>query len=404
MFKNIMEISVKLFARYKLRYIFIIISLTIAATFIIFLVGSASMIDGILYDMSSNRSTNEKQLRVEMAEERMTQEDISDFVNKVKPHQIRIECKALYTKAKLVINDIEYANVSICVYDGEHTFITDNEIKNAMISVDAVKNTKMGICISESFLDENNIEKISIEKSKLKLDIINDNGEIGSKLFSINNVLSASTVSCMNTKVKCDIYISNKVFDDSVITYPASCILEFNTYDDAMKAYELLENDKYIVTKYDEHILDAKSEAIIYQTIFYIVTGVVVITVIGCIFCYMNINTEEHKVFWGILKSVGYRKIHIYIMCIIQSIFIGVTGIFFAVFLALCIGDFLIKELIGSIMINKSLDSNYMLVMDTNTLFIAIFIILISCILGAIVPAIRITNKSSMYLLEDVRE
>lgn len=405
MFKNLMEISVKEFVRYRTRYIFVIISLTIAATFTIFLVSSASQIEGILLDMSGNRSANEKQLRVELIEARMKQEDISDIVNKVKPQQIRVECKALISKVLLTINDIEYGNVSICIYDGNQTFITDNEIKNAMISANEMVYHQVGVYISESFLDENNIEKNNIlKKSKLEVSLINDNGETSNMSIDIGDVLSSEVVTSMNTKVKYDIYISNKIFEDNITTYPASCILEFDSYEEVIEAYELLDIDKYDVTKYDEHILDTQSEAIIYRTIFYIVIGVVVITVIGCIFFYMNINTEEHKVFWGILKSVGYRKKHIYIMCLIQSVLIGIMGILFACVLAFLTGNFFVNELIDSIMINKSLDNNYVQIMDLKILFIAMLIILGSCILGAIIPAIRITNKSSIYLLEDVRE
>ncbi|MGN0379265.1 MAG: ABC transporter permease [Butyrivibrio sp.] len=404
MFKNIVGISAKEFVRYKSRYIFIIVSLVVAAVFTIFLVGAASRIEGILLDMSGNRSASEKQLRVESTKGRMTQEDISDIVNKVKPQQIRVECKVLFSKASLIINDIEYVNVAICVYDGDQTFITDSEIKNAMVSDNANEYEQTLVHISESFLDENNIDKNNIiEKSKLKLSVINNNNKTSNMSINLDDVLTSGVVSSINTNVKYDIYISNKIFEDNIATYPASCILEFASHEEVMEAYELLEIDKYAVTKYDEHILDTKSEAIIYQTIFYIVTGVVVITIIGCIFFYMNINTEEHKVFWGILKSVGYKKIHIYIMCLIQSVFIGIIGILLACIIALFTGELFIKELIDSIMINKSLNNNVQ-ILDFNILFVAMLIILVSCVLGAIVPALRITNKSSMHLLEDVRE
>lgn len=400
MHKGLLFQSLKEMLRYRVRSLLVFLSIFIASVFITLLFYTSDNISKALVDMVSVQVPEVNQVRIENGVNNIPYEELGLYMRDTGALQMRIELKAPILDAQVRMNGASYEGCHLFLYNGDNTLVTEGEKRTSAI-VHTEDYQKPGVYFSERFLSENGIGTEKVTDSMITLTVMDENGEISEVEVKGTGVLPKDLQANMNLKERYDVFIDSCLLTEKeqIPMRVESGVLEFESHEQARAAGTYFEERMYEVTLFDKKVLDVEAESLIYKKICQIMEGFVLLTIIVSVFLTLSISFEEHKMYYGMLKAIGYLNCDIFILCMAQAALLGILGAVAGYLFAVLLGDNAVTLILNAVISGSGKNVQLNVEFESMVCVKCIVAMLFSCGIGGIMPTLRMLRQPPMQLL-----
>lgn len=382
---SINELKVK-----KSRTVFTLIAIFISFNFIVSFIGAGNGIRNFLF-RDIETMAKPKLITLYNSNSGIKQKDIEWISNKTNAKDIKIfleydvlafEWETDLLQAKGPIN--------IKFYSREFPLVTKSELKENILKhgedLNYLNGEVDGVYVNEGYLRKKGIvDKKDLMNSMVMVTIRDSNNEIIEIKLPIIDVIPTYLFEGVDNINSGDIFISSKLIniEEPVIEY---VVIDYETHTKVRKIKQELSSYGFNVIYNHDAVLNAETESIVYNTILF--TGGLVIILVTCftLFNTLNISFKERMKFYGMLKAIGFRNIHIYTICILQGVILiligGMLGILSSFITSKFIGTYLAMSLITEAANNIQTD---VFTLEISSILYSLFLLIISGIISSII-------------------
>ena len=403
MIRDLMRQSLKEISRYRVRSILILLSVFVSSIMISLLFYTASHIADALTYMVGVQSPEVNQLMIKERDHKIQFDSIDKYIESTSALQARVQLKIPVVDSILSIKGKTYDSYTIFVFSGDYALFTDQETAASVDNVDTGE-VKSKIYFSEQFLSKYDIDLADAMDNTISFVLLDTDGNTHTVSTNIAGVIKKALHANMNLEEHCDIYVDGNILtqNNNVPVNIISVLFEYRSHQDVQKAASFFENENYDVTVFNDKISDLQADTLIYNIICWLMECLVLITVAICVFITFSVSFEEHKNHYGMLKAIGYSNGNVFALCIVQTIIIGSVGAILGFVLTMAAGDFATKKVLNSLIIGLKYDLHLKIIFEPSVFLKSICSILLSCVMGGIIPTVRIVRKPPMHLLNNI--
>lgn len=400
MHKGLLHQSLKEMCRYQVRSLLVFLSIFIASVFVTLLLYTSDNISNALVNMVSVQVPEVNQVRIESGENSIPYEELGQYMRDTGALQMRIELKAPILEINVRMDGASHEGGHLFLYSGDNALVTEGE-KRTSAFAHTEDYQKSGVFFSERFLLENGINTADVTDSVIALTMMDENGALCEIEITGTGVLPKDLQANMNVKEWYDVFIDSRLLTEKaqVPMSVASGVLEFESHEQARAAGVYFEERKYDVTLFDDNVLNMEAESLIYKKICQIMEGFVLLTIIVSVFLTLSISFEEHKMYYGMLKAIGYLNRDIFVLCMAQAMILGTLGAVFGYLFATLLGDNAINLILNAVVSGFGKNVGLDVTFDSMVCVRCIVAMLFSCGIGGIMPTLRMLRQTPMQLL-----
>lgn len=391
--------SIKELFIYRTRTILTFFSVFISSVLISLVFLTSNSLPDVLTRLITSQSSKEYQLSVNYDDLPTTIAKIDIYMRETNSTQVRALFRVPILNGKVTVGDKVVNVQNIYFFDNNYCLVTDKELESAFETTDSGY-WNLQSYVTESFLIDSEISDSS--NKCVSFTVLDSNGKEIYVENNIEGVISSNIQSCMNVKTQGDLYMDLSIIEnyESIPVIPVDIVFEYSSFEDVSNAADYFNKNNVLTTIYAENVDDIEAELIIYTAICRALEIVALLSIVICVFLMFSVSFNERESYYGILKAVGFTDYMIFYICIVQSVVLGVLASIVGYFFSVLLSGYAVEKILSSLLSVFNRDINLKPVLQFDSFSFVVITVIIACIIGALIPAIKVSRKQPLLLLE----